>query len=387
MNIIQFPELGLNFTIDPTAFTFGSLSVAWYGIIIATGFFLAVNYAMVSCFKMNINSDHLFDAIIAGLILGIIGARLYYVIFYPGDKYINNPMEIFNLQSGGLGIYGGLIGGLLGGCLIAKFRKIKLGACLDVASLGFLIGQGVGRWGNFVNAEAYGGETTLPWGMMTNTSYLEIQGMVHPCFFYESVLCFIGFIFLHIFTRKYRKYDGQTFLIYVVWYGVSRFIIEGLRTDSLMIGPLKVSQVVALASVAVAVYFLYKNKKNNYTSLSGCGNKAIMLENNVVIGSAVVPKKPKKDKKFKRELDTESTIFEGEDIHINKVVDEKTRKREEKIKANEAKREAKIAAKNVKLGLKEEITEEVTEEVVEETTQAKSEEVAEETVEDDKTSK
>ncbi|MFI3324980.1 MAG: prolipoprotein diacylglyceryl transferase [Clostridia bacterium] len=326
MNIIQFPELGLNFTIDPVAFTVAGYSVAWYGIIIAVGFFLAVNYSLLSCFKMNINSDHLFDAIVVGLIFGIIGARLYYVVFYPGDTYINDPMLIFNLHSGGLGIYGGIIGGLLGGCLVAKFRKIKISSCLDVASLGFLIGQGVGRWGNFVNAEAYGSDTNLPWGMLTNTSWLETTSMVHPCFFYESMLCFIGFILLHIFTRKYRKYDGQTFLLYLVWYGVIRFIIEGLRTDSLMVGPLKISQVVAVITVAVASYLLYRNKKKNLMSLIGCGDKEAMELNNVVFGSAVP------HKKYKDSLDTQSTIFEGEDLHIDSTEKEKQSKFKKKSK-------------------------------------------------------
>ena len=145
---VQFPNLGISVEVNPIAFQVGNFTIYWYGIIIGIGFLLAVLYGFSSCKKMNINKDHLLDAIIAGLLGGIIGARLYYVIFYPGDKYITNPMEIFNIKEGGLGIYGGIIGGMLCGGIVAKIRKMNLFAVLDVASLGYLIGQGVGRWGN-----------------------------------------------------------------------------------------------------------------------------------------------------------------------------------------------------------------------------------------------
>ncbi|MEG1428029.1 MAG: prolipoprotein diacylglyceryl transferase, partial [Oscillospiraceae bacterium] len=232
---IQFPELGLNFTVNTTAFSIGWFSVQWYGIIIALGFLLAIGYGFKSCKKMNINKDGLFDAVLIGLVCGIIGARLYYVIFFPGDKYINNPWLIFNIKEGGLGIYGGIIGGLLAGAIVAKLRKLKIGAVLDVASLGYLIGQGVGRWGNFINQEAFGYTTTLPWGMKSDMTALESTGNVHPCFLYESLLCILGFVLLHFFTRYLRRYDGQTFLLYIVWYGACRFFIEGLRTDRLLV--------------------------------------------------------------------------------------------------------------------------------------------------------
>ena len=231
---VQFPNLGISVEVNPIAFQVGNFTIYWYGIIIGIGFLLAVLYGFSSCKKMNINKDHLLDAIIAGLLGGIIGARLYYVIFYPGDKYITNPMEIFNIKEGGLGIYGGIIGGLLCGGIVAKIRKMNLFAVLDVASLGYLIGQGVGRWGNFVNQEAFGCATDLPWGMYSDRTAAEVVGNVHPCFLYESILCLLGFVLLHLFTRHLRRYDGQTFLLYIIWYGVTRFFIEGLRTDSLL---------------------------------------------------------------------------------------------------------------------------------------------------------
>ncbi len=324
MQTVMFPELGLNFNIDPVAFSIGSFSVAWYGIIIAVGFLLGTVYAVKSCKQMNINSDHLFDAIILGLILGIIGARLYYVIFYPGDKYIQNPIEILYIHQGGLGIYGGIIGGLAGGVVVSKIRKINIFACLDVAVLGFLIGQSIGRWGNFINQEAFGGPTDLPWGMQSENTVAMFDSPVHPTFLYESILCALGFVVLHFFTRKFRKYDGQTFLLYLVWYGISRFFIEGLRTDSLYIPntDIRVSQAVALVTVVAAIALLVKFRKR--TSLTGCGDKDVMLLNNVVIGTvdaeqkAVIAEKKKakqqeKEAKIKAKIPTESTLFKGKE--------------------------------------------------------------------------
>ena len=172
---VSFPSLGMEFTVSPTAFTIGSVTIQWYGIIIAVGVILAILYALRSCKKFNIDQDKLIDCILVGLIGGIIGARLYYVIFYPGSDYIEDPMKIFAIRDGGLGIYGGVIGGLLCGSLMAKFRKLKVFAVLDIASLGFLIGQCIGRWGNYVNQEAFGRETDLPWGMLSAVSYTHLS--------------------------------------------------------------------------------------------------------------------------------------------------------------------------------------------------------------------
>ena len=299
---VQFPELGISVEVNPVALQFGDFKIYWYGIIIGVGFLLAVLYGFASCKKMNINKDDLFDAIIGGLIGGIVGARLYYVLFYPGDKYLQNPLEIFNIKEGGLGIYGGIIGALLVGGLIAKWRKMNVFAVLDVASIGFLIGQGVGRWGNFVNQEAFGSATDLPWGMYSDRTALEVVGNVHPCFLYESLLCLLGFVVLHFFTRKCRQYDGQTFLLYIVWYGVTRFFIEGLRTDSLLLPgvDLRVSQVLAGASALAAVVLLVVFRKCR--RLSGCGSRAAMEANGLLV-----------EEETGAEIDTaaESTIFSG----------------------------------------------------------------------------
>ena len=279
--LVQFPNLGISVEINPVALQFGDFKIYWYGILIGIGFLLAILYGFSSCKKMNINKDHLFDAIIAGLIGGIIGARLYYVIFYPGDKYLQNPMEVFNIKEGGLGIYGGIIGGLLCGALVAKWRKMRVFAVLDVASLGYLIGQCIGRWGNFVNQEAFGCATDLPWGMYSDRTAEEVVGNVHPCFLYESLLCLLGFILLHFFTRHLRRYDGQTFLLYIVWYGVTRFFIEGLRTDSLLLPgiDLRVSQVLAAVSALAAIVLLIVFRK--CSKLSGCGSRRVMEANGI----------------------------------------------------------------------------------------------------------
>lgn len=277
-HMIEFPKLGISLTVNEVAFTIGSFQVKWYAVIIAIGFVLAVTYACLSAKKMNIDVNFLIDATLAGLIGGIICARLYYVAFYPGNsRYFENPIEILKIHEGGLAIYGGIIGGLLFGGIVAKLRKLKVPAVLDVASLGYLIGQGIGRWGNFINQEAFGSATDLPWGMYSDNTELVVPGSpVHPCFLYESILCLIGFVLLHIFTRKFRRYDGQTFILYVIWYGACRFFIEGLRTDSLLVPhtSLRVSQLVAGLCVVIGIILLIVFRRR--TSLTGCGSKKVM---------------------------------------------------------------------------------------------------------------
>ena len=284
-HVVEFPGLGLSFTTNEVAFTIGTFDVRWYGVIIAVGFLLAVVYAFLMCKRMNIDANRLVDAIIVGLIAGVVCARLYYVLFYTESNYYwENPIEILKIHEGGLAIYGGLIGAGGGGGLMAKARKLKVPAVLDIASLGFLIGQGIGRWGNFVNQEAFGSYTDLPWGMLSdNTRAVVPEGPVHPCFLYESLLCLLGFALLQFFNRKLRRYDGQTFLLYSVYYGVCRFFIEGLRTDSLFIPgtELRVSQVLAGALVVVGLFLLILFRHR--TSLTGCGSRRVME------GLAIVP--------------------------------------------------------------------------------------------------
>ena len=279
---VQFPGLGFSFTINPVAFTVGGHAFAWYGIIIAAAFLLAFAYVIKSCRAFRMDEDKFIDAVIVGILGGVIGARLYYVLFSTSDQYIKNPVSVFYIWEGGLGIYGGIIGGFLCGVLIAKLHKLNIAAVLDMASLGFLIGQSVGRWGNFVNQEAFGSATSLPCRMVSERTDIVSSGGVHPCFFYESMWCLIGFLLLHIFSRKYRRYDGQVFLLYVLWYGVGRFFIEGLRTDSLITPflSLRVSQVVAAVSAVAAAVLLVVFRRR--TALSGCGLPKIMELNSIV---------------------------------------------------------------------------------------------------------
>ncbi len=277
---VQFPGLGWSMDINSTMFAIGSFEVKWYGFLIGMGFLLAFAYGLWQAPRFGVNRSKIIDVAIVGLVCGIIGARLYYVLFYPGDKYWNDPIQILYIHQGGLGIYGGIIGGLGGGIAMCKIRKVKVLPMLDLTMLGFLIGQAIGRWGNFVNQEAFGGPTNLPWGMQSvNTGNIP----VHPCFFYESLLCAVGFVLLHFFTRKLRRYDGQTFLLYVIWYGAGRFFIEALRTDSLYFPglPIKISQLVALVSIAAAIVLLivFRNRKK----LSGVGSKVVMAECGITV--------------------------------------------------------------------------------------------------------
>ena len=271
LNSVSFPKLGLEFDFNPIAFSIGDIHVAWYGILIAVGILLAMAFAMTQCKKFGIIGDKLMNAGLGGVIGGIIGARLYFVIF-SWDQYKDDLSSIFKTWEGGMAIYGGLIGGLLVGLLVAKLSKIRIRPALDIASMGFLIGQAIGRWGNFVNVEAFGGNTDLPWGMTSSSikSYLQEHlteltalGMditpsdpVHPCFLYESLWCALGFVLLCLYM-KHRKFDGEIFLLYSIWYGAGRFVIEGLRTDSLLIGTIRVSQLLAgLVVVAGIILWL-----------------------------------------------------------------------------------------------------------------------------------
>lgn len=256
---VSFPGLGINgLQINPIVISIGEFKITWYGVIIMTGLLLAVVYAMtVSKKRYGIDPDKLLNCVIVGLVTAIIGARLYYVAF-EWERYSKDLSKIFSINEGGLAIYGGLIGALIGGLVVAKISRMNIPALLDLAVLGFLIGQGIGRWGNFTNQEAFGTPTDLPWGMISeNTGGVT----VHPCFLYESLWCLLGFVVLHFFSKYLRKYDGQVFLMYLVWYGAERTVVEGLRTDSLMtpILNLRVSQVLSAVLVLIGLVFLIIN--------------------------------------------------------------------------------------------------------------------------------
>ena len=254
---VSFPGLGIEVEVSPVAFSIGSFSVYWYGIIIACGFVLAVTYCMRIAKKHSVNEDKLLNCVIAGMITAVVGARAYYVAF-TWDSFRDNPALIFNIHGGGLAIYGGLIGALLGGLTAAKIQKMKLLPILDVAVFGFLIGQGIGRWGNFTNQEAFGCETSLPWAMVSeNTGGVG----VHPCFLYESLWCLTGFLVLHFIVARRQQFDGELFYFYLIWYGAERTFVEGLRSDSLYIPNtnIRVSQALSIIICVVGIILITVN--------------------------------------------------------------------------------------------------------------------------------
>lgn len=261
MNPIVFPGLGLTFQIERVAFSVFGKDIYWYGIIIACGFLLGVACACHLAKEWGLKSDTVLDMLFFAAPIGIICARAYYVIFYQ-SLYYNadgtfNWGEAIAIWDGGLAIYGGIIGAVVTCLIFCTVRHHKFGAVADVCAYGLLIGQMIGRWGNFVNQEAYGSACTAVWRMgltLQSGEYIE----VHPTFLYESLWNLVGFLLLYFVVRRHRKYDGQIFLCYLFWYGLGRFFIEGLRTDSLYLFQtgIRVSQLVALVTVIATVQIL-----------------------------------------------------------------------------------------------------------------------------------
>ena len=262
MNNIAFPKLGISLNISPVAFSIGSKPIYWYALIILSGFLLGLFFVYKTCEKRGVKKDNVWDIALFGLIFGIIGARIYYVLFALDE--FDSIADMFKVWNGGLAIYGGIIGALLGGLTVAKIQKMEIMPVLDIAMVGFLIGQGIGRWGNFMNQEAYGSPTDLPWRMMSEGT--DNIG-VHPCFFYESMWCLLGFVLLHFYGKYKQKYSGQIFFMYLVWYGFERTVVEGLRTDSLYLpfqifgADIRVSQVLSAVIFITGIVFLIINRK------------------------------------------------------------------------------------------------------------------------------
>ena len=261
---ISFPALGLEW--DPIrVIHLGPLNIHLYGIIIAFGLMLAVFYAWKRCHAFGINEDHLTDGVLCVVPFAILCARAYYCAFQWKTEFADDPISVLYIWNGGLAIYGGVIGAVIGVAVFSKIRKMNLPALLDLVALGFLIGQSIGRWGNFFNREAFGSETEnfLRMGLYnTITGNTEYH---HPTFLYESAWNAAGFLLLHFLSHR-RKYDGQIALGYVVWYGLGRAFIEGLRTDSLYWGPFRVSQLLAavscLAAAAVLLYQTFREHRS-----------------------------------------------------------------------------------------------------------------------------
>ena len=259
---VSFPGLGLEFHFNNVAFHIASKPIYWYGIFIMLGVILAVVYASARSRQFGIRQDDLYDAVLFAVPLGIVCARIYYVIF-EWEQYKDNLSEIFATWHGGLAIYGGIIGGIIVIVVLCRVKKIYVMDMLDLFASAVPIGQILGRWGNFFNCEAYGSSTTLPWRMVIGKT-LEEAGATgnHPTFFYESAWNLIGFIILY-FSSKKRKYHGEILLLYLGWYGLGRFFIEGLRTDSLYLWGtgIRVSQVVALICIIIGLGGFLLNRK------------------------------------------------------------------------------------------------------------------------------
>lgn len=285
--IVRFAGLAKTFSVSKTfaeftiPFTNKSISIMWYAVIIAFGFILAVLFGGRTAYKWKVSLDKMVDVLIYGTLSGILGARLFYVAF-RWDYYSRNPGQILNIRGGGLAIYGGIIFGIAAAFITAKLEKMNFWNLLDMVGMSLLIGQGIGRWGNFANQEAFGSFTTKPWGMMSDTVLAYIQSnpnefglenmtkseiaahvaennlYVHPTFLYESLWCLLSFAVLYIIMRKFRKFSGQLFLTYGVLYGAERAVVEGLRTDSLYVGNthLRISQLISIILVAVCLALL-----------------------------------------------------------------------------------------------------------------------------------
>lgn len=270
---IIFPGLGGLELNPPRGFMIGNFTIYFYGVIIAFGLLLAVTYGLKRSKQFGLKPDDILDGVIFIVPFAIICARLYYV-FSEWEQF-KTFGDVVNIRNGGLAIYGGVIGAAIGVIIFAKVKKVRLAAVLDLVAISFLIGQAIGRWGNFMNREAFGSysdglfamqiwESNLPAGTGEAFSKLrqmavEINGKyfisVHPTFLYESVWNAAGFVMLHFLSKK-RQYDGQMALGYVAWYGLGRALIEGLRMDSLYWGPFRASQLLAAVSCIAAVMVL-----------------------------------------------------------------------------------------------------------------------------------
>ncbi len=365
---VKFAGLERTFDVAKTLVEFqlfgNTISIKWYGAIIAFGFTLAVLFGGRTAYKWRINLDKMVDILIYGTFCGIIGARLYYVAF-EWDYYSRHLGEIIQIWNGGLAIYGGIIGGLIGAFITCKVEKINFWNLLDMAGMSLLIGQGIGRWGNFANQEAFGTFTDKPWGMMSDTVVAYIQnhpssfgldGMtsaeiakhiadndlyVHPTFLYESIWCLTGFFVLFIILKKFRKFSGQLFLTYGLWYGLERAVVEGMRTDSLYIGNtnLRVSQLISICLVAVcftALTVLLIKYTKNPKPIEGVDYfpegaakmiKEIKAEKAAAKAAGIDYKKMKKEEQQKAKK--EKVV-----IHHGKIVRD-DRKKEEKAEVKE----------------------------------------------------
>lgn len=240
---------------DPVAFHIFGIPIRWYGLLIASGVLIGTILALKLAKRKGIDEDTLIDLLLFAIPGAIIGARAYYVIF-SWDLYKDNPIEALNIRGGGLAIHGVIIGGVIVAVIFSRIRKVSFWKIGDTVAPSLILGQAIGRWGNFANQEAHGGPTNLPWGII-------VDGVkVHPTFLYESIWNLLVFVFLMWYSYKDKsKVDGEVFLLYLILYSVARLFIEGLRTDSLMLGPIRVAQLVSLSAILICTVIIRNRRK------------------------------------------------------------------------------------------------------------------------------
>jgi len=259
---ISFPLFGEGFMLNPPHYiTIFGFRIFLYGIFLTAGFAFAALYIYRRRKMLGLTQDNVLDLVILAVPCGIVGARIYFAIFNFSSYFgPGNWLNIFRVREGGLAVYGGVIGGALAFYIYSRVKKIPVGKLLDAAGFGLFLGQAIGRWGNFINREAYGTVTTLPWRMGLTLNNRTVY--VHPTFLYESLWNTLGLVLMHIYSNAdKKKYSGKYFLLYVAWYGFGRYMIESLRTDSLYVGStdVRVSQLLASLSFSVAVVLLIRN--------------------------------------------------------------------------------------------------------------------------------
>ena len=253
---------------DRVLFDFGIFQIKWYSFFIFMGVITASFLILKETRKKNIKDDNIIDILFYGIIIGILGARIYYVLFNL-NYYLSNPIEIIQIWNGGLAIHGGIIATFIFLIIYTKKKKMNLLLLLDIIVVGLIIAQAIGRWGNFFNGEAYGRVVSLSSLENLHLPKFIIEGMYiggkyrEPTFLYESILSLICFIILLIVRRLKNIKTGQICGIYCIWYGIERFIIETFRSDSLMLGPLKVAQVISILALILGIYLFTKNIKNS----------------------------------------------------------------------------------------------------------------------------
>ncbi|MBQ7499669.1 MAG: prolipoprotein diacylglyceryl transferase [Clostridia bacterium] len=277
-NTISFPNIGINgITVREVAFSVFGLQVRWYGIIITTAIIAAVLYVMYRAKQAGISSDDVLDFAIAVIVSGVVGARAYYVLTTLGTGEYKTFYDVIAIWNGGLAIYGGIIGGGLAAMITARIKKIPFLLFFDLLAPAVMMAQSIGRWANFINGEAYGSvseytflgikktidASRLPWLMKIeeHTGNSVSSVLAQPTFLYESLWNLIGFILINMFYKK-KKYDGQIFFAYIAWYGFGRMFIEGMRTDSLTVGSVRISQLIGALCFAVGtvLFFIFLKK-------------------------------------------------------------------------------------------------------------------------------